>query len=177
MDNIVYKEMDINEAARIKEIDASQYIKRAWREVDGKRTLIDLDYHDDTWPNGYENHLEGLRETIKNGGKAFGAYEKDGQLLGFATVNSDMFGDKFKYVLLDQIFISNEHRGRGIGKRLFKMCTDQSMEWGADKLYICAGSAEDTIAFYRRLGCVDAVEVNKAFYESDPRDMQLEYSL
>lgn len=177
MDNIVYKEMNIEDAEMINEIDAAQYIKRAWREVDGKRTLIDLDYYDDTWPNGYENHLEGLKGTIKNGGKAFGAYEKEGRLLGFATVNSDMFGRKFKYVLLDQIFISNEHRGRGIGKRLFKMCTDQAMEWGADKLYICAGSAEDTIAFYRRLGCEDAVEVNKEYYESDPRDIQLEYSL
>ncbi len=177
MESIIYKEMDIQDAEKIKEIDASQYIKRAWREVDGERILIDLDYHDKTWPNGYEKHLEGLKDTIKNEGKAFGAYEKDGRLLGFATLNRDVFGEKYKHVLLDQIFISNEQRGRGIGKTLFNLCVDQARIWNADKIYICAGSAEDTIAFYRRIGCMDAEEINKEFYDNDPRDIQLEYPI
>jgi len=177
MDSIIYREMTIGEIDRINDIDASQYIKRAWREVDGRRVLIDLEYHDPTWPNGYEEHLNGLKDTIRNGGKAFGAYENDGSLLGFATVNREVFGNNFSHVLLDQMFVSNRERGRGIGKSLFRMCVEVAMSWGVDKLYICAGSAEDTIAFYRGVGCVDAAEVNRDLHESDPRDMQLEYSL
>lgn len=177
MSTIIYREMTLGEIHKINEIDASQYIKRAWREIGGKRSLIDLDYHDPTWPNGYQEHLKSLKETIENGGKAFGAYRKEGSLLGFATVNREIFGESFNHVLLDQMFVSKGERGRGIGKSLFRMCADTARDWGVDKLYICAGSAEDTIAFYRGVGCVDAVEVNREFYDSDPRDMQLEYSL
>lgn len=50
-------------------------------------------------------------------------------------------------------------------------------EWNADKIYICAGSAEETIAFYFAIGCKEAEEINKELYESDTRDFQLEFSL
>lgn len=50
-------------------------------------------------------------------------------------------------------------------------------EYGAEKLFLCAGSAENTIAFYHKLGCVVAAEKNEKLYEEDPRDIQLEYSL
>lgn len=86
-------------------------------------------------------------------------------------------GAKFNYVLLDQLFISIEHRSKGIGKKLFLLGVDIAREWKADKIYICAGSAEETIAFYNRIGCREALEINKELYELDPRDYQLEYSL
>ncbi|MCR3956685.1 MAG: hypothetical protein NUK57_10350, partial [Gudongella sp.] len=113
MESVVYREMTIGEAEQINDIDASQYIRKAWREVEGERVLIDLDYNDPTWPNGYEDHLKGLKKTIQDGGKAFGAYGKDGSLLGFATVNREIFGECFSYVLLDQMFISRSERGKG----------------------------------------------------------------
>jgi len=73
-------------------------------------------------------------------------------LLGFATVNKKPFDKKYKYVLLDQLFITLEYRGRGIGKKLFLLSADIVRNWNVDKLYICAGSAEETIAFYFALG-------------------------
>ena len=88
-----------------------------------------------------------------------------------------MFGCRYKYVLLDQLFVSNEYQGRGIGKRLFQLSAEKAREWGVDKFYICAGSSEDTLAFYKALGCVDAEEINRQLYESDENDMQLEYGL
>lgn len=53
-------------------------------------------------------------------------------------------------------------------------CSNVAKEWGADKIYICAGSAEETIAFYYAIGCSEAKEVNRALYEKDTRDIQLE---
>ena len=46
-----------------------------------------------------------------------------------------------------------------------------------EKIYICAGSAEDTISFYKSIGCIEAVEINEALYLEDTRDIQLEYKL
>ena len=50
-------------------------------------------------------------------------------------------------------------------------------EWNADKIYICVGSAEETIAFYFAIGCKEAEEINEELYESDIRDFQFEFSL
>ena len=118
MSNIIYRQLDITEAERIKEIDASQYIGRAWREVNGIHQLVEINYQDPDFPEGYENHLAGLKATIKNGGSALGAFEND-KLIGFCSINPAIFGTKSKYILLDQIFVSSEKRGKGVGKQLF----------------------------------------------------------
>lgn len=111
------------------------------------------------------------------GGSALGAFDDNSKLIGFITLNREVFGKEYNYVLLDQLFISLEHRSKGIGKKLFMLSTEIAKGWKADRIYICAGSAEETIAFYYAIGCKEATEVNKEFYESDPRDLQLEYVL
>lgn len=173
-ENVYFRQLDYNECERIREIDASQYIGKAWRDVDGVRQLIDINYQDPDFPNGYENHLSALRETINSHGSAIGAFLNE-KLIGFCSVNSNIFGKKHKYVLLDQIFISLNFRSKGIGKKLFLRSVIEARKLGADKLYICAGSSEETLAFYKALGCIEAEEINFELYEGDTRDIQLEY--
>lgn len=174
---LVYRRLSLEECECIKEINPSQYIGKAWREIEGKRKLVEINYQDEDWPNGYEYHISHLRETILNGGSAIGAFNLDNKLLGFATVNPQVFGEKYKYVLLDQLFITLDCRNKGIGKKLFMLSTDEARKWGVDKIYICAGSAEETIAFYFKLGCKEVEEINQELYEIDRRDYQLEFSL
>lgn len=174
---LVYRKLLLEECESIKEIDPSQYIGKAWREIEGKRQLVEINYQDEDWPNGYEYHISYLRETILNGGSAIGAFNLDNKLLGFATVNPQVFGEKYKYVLLDQLFITLDYRNKGIGKKLFMLSTDEARKWDVDKIYICAGSAEETIAFYFKLGCKEVEEINQELYEIDRRDYQLEFSL
>ena len=57
------------------------------------------------------------------------------------------------------------------------MCAQHAKGYGAEKMLLCAGSAENTIAFYKKLGCVPAVERNDILYEADSRDILLEYVL
>jgi GNAT superfamily N-acetyltransferase len=177
VENIIYRKMTVEECEQINQMNPSQYIGKAWREADGKRKLVEINYQDLDWPNGYEYHFNNLRNTILKDGVAWGVFDNSDRLLGFATINHNFFGEKFKYVLLEQLFITLEHRDKGIGKKLFKLCTETAKEWKAEKIYICAGSAEETIAFYFAIGCKEAVEINKALYESDPRDYQLEFSI
>lgn len=177
MAEITYKEIQLNEIDKIKEINPTQFIGRAWRNVKGKRELVDINYLDEDWPNGYDYHLKNACKTLNNSGCVLGAFSHPNLLVGFITINREFFGRNFNYVLLDQLFISLEHRNKGIGKRLFHLASQKARAWKADKLYICAGSAEETIAFYYAIGCQDALEINKEFYDSDPRDMQLEYKL
>lgn len=177
MENIVYRRLELDECEGIKQMNPSQFIGKAWREVNGKRQLVEINYQDSDWPNGYEHHYNSLRETILQGGYAVGGFDKNHKLIGFATINRDVFGNTWKYVLLDQLFITLEQRSKGIGRKLFMLCADAAKEWGADKVYICAGSAEETIQFYFAIGCKEAEEINQDLYENDPRDFQLEYVL
>jgi GNAT superfamily N-acetyltransferase len=177
MKNIAYRKLTVEECELINGMDPSQYIGKVCREVDGKRKLVEINYHDTVWPNGYEYHYNNLKETILSGGRAIGAFDGNGRLLGFATINREFFGKKYNYILLDQLFITLEYRSKGIGKKLFEFSADVAREWKADKIYICTGSAEETIAFYFAIGCKRAAEINKELYESDPRDYQLEFSL
>lgn len=171
---VVYRKLCIDECDKIREIDPSQLIRRAWREVDGSRQLVEINYYDPDFPNGFEKHRTALKETLNTGGFAVGAFDHD-LLLGFCSVNSDVFGEKSKYVLLDQLFVSKEARNKGLGKRLFFLAAKEARQRGADKFYVCAGSAEETIAFYFAIGCEEAKEINQVLYESDTRDYQLEF--
>ncbi|KAB3531564.1 GNAT family N-acetyltransferase [Alkaliphilus serpentinus] len=173
---IEYREITIEECDRIAEIDPSQFIERVWRKKEGQYKLITINYKEEGWPDGYEGYRDELIKTIEDGGAAFGAFHND-TLVAFASLNHDFFGCTAKYLLLDSMFVSKDYRGRGIGKKLVQLCRNQALDWGADKLYLCAASSEATIAFYKSIGCVEAEEINQELYESDPRDIQLEYSL
>ena len=127
-------------------------------------------------PYGIQWHYEHFRNTILGGGYAYGCFDGN-QLVGFATVNADIFGEKHKYVLLDQLFISNSRRNQGIGKNLFQMCKQAAKDLGAEKLYLCAWSAEDSMAFYTKSGCTNALEINKELYAEDCNNIQLEADL
>lgn len=177
MFNVTYRKLVVEECELINDMNPSQFIKRAWREVNGKRQLVEINYQDSDWPNGYEHHFNSLKATVLSDGEAIGAFDESNKLIGFATINRKFFGENYNYVLLDQLFISLEHRNKGIGKKLLLKIAEIAREWQADKIYICAGSAEETIAFYFAIGCKEAVEINKELYENDPRDFQLEFQL
>ncbi len=136
------------ECGRIREIDTSQYIGRAWREVDGVRRLLEINDHDPDFPNGFDHHLAALTGVLASGGFAYGAFES-ARLVGFSSVDCRPFGARHRYALLDQLFISKEHRRMGIGRKLLMLSAKEAKQRGADKLYICAGSSEETVAFLR----------------------------
>ncbi|PKM65372.1 MAG: N-acetyltransferase [Firmicutes bacterium HGW-Firmicutes-2] len=177
MIQVKYRVLKLDECDRISEINPEQYIKNAWRDVDGEKKLVEIDYLETGWPDGYERYRNELESIISNNGIAFGAFDEYNKLIGFASLKRNEFGVDSKYVLLDSIFVSKEARGNKIGNQLFEMCINKGREWGMDKIYICAGSAEDTIGFYNSLGCSNAVEINEELYLQDTRDIQMEYKL
>ena len=95
-------------------------------------------------------------------------------LKGFASVEPGPLGKDGAYRDLSSLHVSQELRGRGIGRRLFKLAREFAREQGAQKLYISAHSAVETQAFYRAMGCTEAQEYDPAHAQKEPCDCQLE---
>lgn len=171
--------MKSDEASRILELDAENFIKNVWRmnEQSGKYELIRIDWTDLELPNGNEWHIDRFIKTIEGGGKVIGCFEEEGSLIAYASVNAGVFGKKERYVLLDQLFVSKPYRGSSIGSKLLELCKKEAIGFGAEKLYICAGSSENTIAFYKKNAAVFASEIDEELYREDPNDIQLEIRL
>lgn len=177
VNKLTYRKLKREECDKMQEINPRHYIKNAWRMVEGKRQLIEIDYLETDWPDGYERYYDELINIVENNGVAFGAFDDQDKLLGIVSLKREAFGKTAQYVLLDAMFVSYEARGLGIGKTLFQRCVEEARIWQVDKLLICAGSAEDTIAFYKSVGCTEAEEINQKYFDDDPRDIQLEYAL
>lgn len=175
---LVYREMKPEEAEWIRQIDATWYIGKAWRwnASVGQYELKEINWTEHELPNGIEWHINRFRETIQSGGKAFGCFDED-KLVGYVTLDAKVFGIHEKYVLLDQLFTSKDYRNHGIGKELVSLCRKQAALFGAEKIYLCSASAEDTVAFYKKVGCKEAAERNEELFAEDPNDIQLELNV
>ncbi|MCA0987230.1 GNAT family N-acetyltransferase [Guptibacillus algicola] len=135
------------------------------------------DTFEDEWHLARKREIvQHFRHVIDQGGAVIVAND-DAGVVGFAVIEPGEFGQHSCYRELSYIHVSNEHRGKGIGKELFKVVTSVAIQLGADKLYIGAHPSIETQGFYSRMGCVLAEEINEEIYMREPRDIQLEYIL
>ena len=86
-------------------------------------------------------------------------------------------GSNLQYADLLELHTDNRYRRMGLGRALFERCAAWARERGAQKLYISAHSAQESQAFYRSIGCVDALWISQEHAQKEPFDCQLEYLL
>ncbi|MPM19941.1 hypothetical protein SDC9_66368 [bioreactor metagenome] len=115
-----------------------------------------------------------LLACINNNGIVFGAFLED-KLIGFASLKSNFFGQNNEYLEMSIIQVSSEYRGKGIGKNLFNLMVISARSLGAKKIYISAHSSEESQAFYKAIGCVEAEEIKQVVPANEPCDCQMEF--
>lgn len=86
-------------------------------------------------------------------------------------------GSRGQYRDLTYLHVSEDMRGRGIGRKLFFTACQRALELGGEKLYIASHPAMETQLFYRMLGCTEAKEIVKKHLEEEPNGIQLEKKL
>lgn len=153
-----------------------QIVKQCYRKINDKWIIQDDPFIDDWSENDYKFLVCCLKNTVKTGGFVYGAFY-DSILKGFVSVEADIFGEEQGYVDLSSIHVSEDMRGKGIGKALFLAAKEWAKGKGAKKLYISAHSAVESQAFYKKMDCVDAEVYNKEHVEKEPFDCQLECKL
>lgn len=150
-----------------------QNVTDCWRKENDKWVIKSDPFVDDWTEDEYQILITCLKNTIDTDGFVYGFFS-DGDLKGFASVESGLFGGEQKYLDLSSIHVSEDMRGQGIGKSLFLAAKAWASEKGARKLYISAHSAVESQAFYKAMGCVEAQVYNQKHVEEEPYDCQLE---
>lgn len=178
MSEIIYRKINENELNinLFANFNRYQEVKKCWRKRKGKWILEDIAFTEQWDKKEYEFLVKCLKNTLSTGGTVIAAF-KEGNLVGFASIENEFFGASNDYLQLSSIHVSYESRGKGIGKVLFQMIVEEVRELGAKKLYISAHSSEESQAFYKAVGCKEAEEYNEKLVEAEPCDCQLEYIL
>lgn len=153
-----------------------QNVTKCYRKIEGEWRIKDIAFVEEWSEEDYEVLVRCLKNTVKTNGVVFGTFV-EGYLKGFASVEGNPIGSQKEYYDLSSIHVSADQRGNGLGKELFRHCVDWARKQGAKKLYISAHSAVESQAFYKAMGCVEAVEYQKEHVEKEPCDCQLELVL
>ncbi|MDL2228822.1 GNAT family N-acetyltransferase, partial [Treponema sp. OttesenSCG-928-L16] len=162
----------------LKHFNRYQEVKKCWRKINGQWVLKDAAFVE-YWNDALKQEVitVDLTNCLKNGGIVWGVFDEENKLIGFASLLAAAFGSKNQYRKLMQLHISHGYRNMGIGKKLFALCAQKAEKMGAEKLYISAHSSEESQAFYTKIGCTDALEIDQSSAEHEPYDRQMEYIL
>lgn len=178
MNKIIFQKLDkeLLHKDALDNFNRRQIVKRCWRKQNKEWILIDNPYIEDWDMEKKRNVTSELLSCISNNSVVYGAFSNN-KIVGFASVSASFFGKCLDYVEMPIIQVSAEYRNRGIGRKLFELIVNHARLMGAKKIYISAHSSEESQAFYKKMDCVNAVEINITIAENEPFDCQMEYIL
>lgn len=178
METITYLELNnqIFNQNSLDEFIRHQEVKECWRKNRNNLVLVPNQFTEDWNLQKRREIARTIEQGISNGNICYGAFDQK-KIVGYILLANQLFGTKKQYIELILFHVSEPYRNKGIGKELFKRACKGAREEGATKLYISAHSSKESQAAYRKLGCIDAVEVNMSIAENEPFDIQMEYQL
>jgi len=153
-----------------------QKVEECWRKINNKLVLVPNEFIEDWDLSKRRKVAEAIFKVIDGKNIVYGAYFKD-EIVGFIYLSDKFFGRDNLYIELSMFQVSELFRKMGIGKSLFKFACEDARHLGVSKLYISAHSSKESQAAYRKIGCIEAVEINKSIAEDEPFDIQMEYQL
>lgn len=162
------------DAGFLDRFDRFQEVTHCWRKQENQWKLLPIAFTEQ-WDD------EELRQTsldlkrIAQEGAVFAAFP-DGAACpaAFAAVEGEPIGSRLQYLVLHYLYTDARFRSQGLGTRLMELACAYGREQKIEKLYISAHSSEESQRFYRRMGCVEAEEIDPHLYELEPCDCHLE---
>lgn len=171
---IVYKLLSQNEISKFPDIDRSEKVQYCYVHKKGLLEIMPCELNIEGWEEEeLADFLQRLHDLHDRGGFIWGAFEGD-RLVGLVSLDSKRFGKNLDFLKLDMLYVSNSHRGKGIGCKLMEISKIKAREMGASKLYISATPFKNTVDFYLGLGAKLTTELNQQLFDLEPEDVHLE---
>jgi predicted N-acetyltransferase YhbS len=166
-----------NEIRNIWEIDRSEVIKGIYYLRNGKLVLEPEHYDLKGWPSDEEEkYYPILEECFDRGGWFYGLFQRN-KMIGAVVLDNKFITFNNNYLQLKFLHISHNYRGKGLGRKLFELASNEARKRQAKYLYISATPSENRINFYLRLGCKIMSVPDKDLFQLEPEDIHLEYDL
>lgn len=149
--------------------DRHQVVRQVYRMRGNQLLLISNDFEEDWSP---ERKREKAAEIHSGRYIVFGAFDENriiGQIMLLPQLNNGR-------MIIDSFHVSKEYRRKGIGRALFAVAKKEAQMHGAKSLYISACPAQETIDFYRSVGCEISQDPIDECVLDEPLDIQMECS-
>lgn len=174
---IHYREIEIKDAYKIKEIDRSEKIELIYQMNNGQMEENKAGHECSNWDS---QHLEELinrfRLVLENGGKACGAFDED-RMVGFGVLAHQFRGKNKDQLQIDLMYVSRDYRRQGIGKIILNELCNEAVQRGAKYLYISSTETESAVNFYKSCGSELTDEVDQELFELEPKDIHMKKKL
>ena len=148
------------------DFDRTQQVHKVYRKINQEYELVKEEWIMD-W--GLEKKRDVAKTLYSQDFIAFGAMQND-HIIGFASVKRELHEGR---IILEMMQVSRSYRRKGIGKILFEKAKELAKTAGATQLYISAFSSEDTIEFYKSMGCVITDNPIIELTKEEPCDLQM----
>ena len=146
--------------------DRKQSVNKVYRKIANEYVLVECKYIED-WDLSQKRSI--AKRISSSEYISYIASDND-KVIGFISLLNSLNGP---YMILDMLHVSSDFRGQGIGKKLFEIGIEEAKKVGANALYISACSSEETIAFYKKMGCILTNNPIKEMVEKEPFDLQM----
>ena len=177
MGSIVYQELQIHEAQPLGAIDRSERVDGIYRVTNGILDLEETPLEIPSW-SGPElaGYIARLQALIDSGGRAFAAWDER-RLVGLGALDVSGVGGDRAVMKLDMLYVSAEHRRRGIGRSLTERAANLARQLGATTLYISATPTRGTVDAYLHMGADLLGAPDPESLAREPEDIHLALSL
>ncbi len=174
---MIIREIERGEIEQVWTIDRREVIENVYYLRDGELVLEEEYYDMQGWLSGAaEQYTPILHDCFDRGGTFYGAFENS-TMIGAAVLESKFIGRNEDQLQLKFLHVSASYRKKGLGRVLFEKAVDKAREMGAQRLYVSATPAENTVHFYAHLGCSVTKEIDRELFELEPEDIHLEYAI
>lgn len=178
METITYTKLNRNNFT-IESLDTFrrfQEVNESWRKINDEYVLVKNKYTEEWDLSKLRNVAQEILNAIDRNCIVYGAFHKE-ELIGFISLSNSFFGSSNQYIELVILQVSSQFRRYGIGRKMFELVCKEAKIAGGRKLYISAHASKESQAFYRKIGCIEATEINKFIAGNEPFDVQMEYQL
>ncbi|KGL41022.1 GNAT family N-acetyltransferase [Listeria newyorkensis] len=160
-----------DELSQLKDIDRKEFVGEVYYVRNQMLQLVKEYYDIEGWlESELTIYVQRLESLFDRDGIIIGAYE-EGILVGLVSLESYLIDGKT--MKLDMLYVSHDYRGKGLGRRLIDIISQEATELGAKELYISATPVRNTVDFYLRLGAELANPPDIYLFELEPLDIHL----